>query len=85
MSPSYWRVVPHRRYPINAYPLVGKTILPPLVKGYVRLGAYICGEPGWDEQFNTADLLMLLPLSNMNPRYARHFLGAPCLIHAPTA
>ena len=85
LSPGYWRVVPHRRYPIDACHLAGKPILPPLVKGYVRLGAYICGEPGWDEQFNTADLLMLLPLSNMNPRYARHFLGAPCHIHAPAA
>jgi putative hemolysin len=85
MSPSYWRVVPYRRYPIADCHLVGKPILPPLVKGYVRLGAYICGEPGWDEQFHTADLLMLLPLSRMNPRYARHFLGAPCQVHAPAA
>jgi putative hemolysin len=85
MSPTYWRVVPYRRYPIDACHLVGKPIFPPLVKGYVRLGAYICGEPGWDEQFHTADLLMLLPLSRMNPRYARHFLGAPCQVHAPAA
>ncbi len=85
LSPDYWRVVPHRRYPTDACHLVGRPILPPLVKGYVRLGAYICGEPAWDEQFNTADLLMLLPLSRMNPRYARHFLGAPCHIHAPAA
>jgi putative hemolysin len=85
LSPDYWRVVPHCRYPTDGCHLVGKPILPPLVKGYVRLGAYICGEPAWDEQFNTADLLMLLPLSRMNPRYARHFLGAPCHIHAPAA
>lgn len=85
LSPSYWRVFPHRPYSTDACHLVGKPILPPLVKGYVRLGAYICGEPAWDEQFNTADLLMLLPLSNMNPRYARHFLGAPCQVHTPAA
>ena len=85
LSPDYWRVVPHHRFPMDACHLVGKPILPPLVKGYVRLGAYICGEPGWDEQFNTADLLMLLPLSRMNPRYARHFLGVPCHVHAPAA
>jgi len=85
LSPDYWRVMPHRRYAMDACHLVGKPILPPLVKGYVRLGAYICGEPAWDQQFNTADLLMLLPLSRMNPRYARHFLGAPCHIQAPAA
>lgn len=85
MSPSHWRVVPHRPYPIGTSHLVGKPILPPLVKGYVRLGAYVCGEPGWDEQFNTADLFMLLPLSRMDARYARHFLGTRCQSHAPAA
>lgn len=85
MSPSHWRVVPHRPYPIGTCHLVGKPILPPLVKGYVRLGAYVCGEPGWDEQFNTADLFMLLPLSRMDARYARHFLGTRCQSHAPAA
>ncbi|NWF73575.1 MAG: GNAT family N-acetyltransferase [Nitrospirae bacterium] len=85
LSPDRWRVVPHHRYPVTGGHRVGKPMLPPLVKGYVRLGAYICGEPGWDQQFNTADLFMLLPLSRMNPRYARHFLGAPCHVHAPAA
>jgi putative hemolysin len=85
MSPHHWRVVPHRPFPVGSCRLIGKPALPPLVKGYVRLGAFICGEPGWDERFNTADLLMLLPLSRMDPRYARHFLGAPCRTHAPAA
>lgn len=85
MSPGHWRVVPHRPYPVGARTLARKPTLPPLVKGYVRLGAFICGEPGWDEQFNTADLLMLLPLSRMDARYARHFLGVQCQSHAPAA
>jgi putative hemolysin len=49
---------------------------PALIKGYLRVGAYICGAPAWDPDFNTADLLMLLPLSRMSARYARHFLQA---------
>ena len=49
--------------------------LPPLVKGYFRLGAYVCGDPAWDPDFNTADLLLLLPMSQLNKRYAKHFLG----------
>lgn len=48
---------------------------PPLVKGYIRVGAYVCGAPAWDPDFNTADLLMLLPLARMDARYARHFMG----------
>lgn len=34
---------------------------PPLIKGYLRAGAWICGEPAWDPDFNTADLPVLLP------------------------
>jgi putative hemolysin len=87
LSPGHWRVTPHQRYPVDSSILVSKPILPPLVKGYVRLGAYICGEPGWDRQFNTADLFMLLPLSRMDRRYARHFFGASChaQAYAPAA
>lgn len=81
MSPRYWRVVPHHPYPIGAKTSAGKPTLPPLVKGYVRLGACICGEPAWDRQFNTADLLMLLPLARMNARYARHYFGVRCEAH----
>lgn len=79
LSPDYWRVVPHRPFPILPGIVVGKPILPPLIKGYVRLGAYICGEPAWDQQFNTADLFMLLPMARMEERYARHFMGTTCL------
>ncbi|HEU4621820.1 MAG TPA: GNAT family N-acyltransferase [Burkholderiaceae bacterium] len=48
---------------------------PPLVKGYLRVGAQICGAPAWDPDFNTADLPMLLSLSRMSPRYRKHFFG----------
>jgi putative hemolysin len=49
--------------------------VPPLVKGYLRAGSYICGEPAWDPDFNTADLLIFLPMSRVNERYAKHFMG----------
>jgi putative hemolysin len=47
---------------------------PPLIKGYLKLGAKICSAPAWDPDFNTADLLTMLRLSDMNHRYAKHFL-----------
>ncbi|MCS6896340.1 MAG: GNAT family N-acetyltransferase [Nitrospira sp.] len=83
LSPLHWRVIPHRPYPLAGERPLRKPTLPPLVKGYVRLGAFICGEPAWDQQFNTADLFMLLPLAQMDARYARHFFGAPCGSLAP--
>jgi len=85
LSPAYWRVIPRHPYPVGNGLVIGRPILPPLIKGYVRLGAYICGDPALDEEFNTADLLMLLPISKMNPRYARHFLGDACQVHASAA
>jgi len=49
--------------------------IPPLLKGYIRLGAYICGEPAWDPDFNTADVLVLMPMARMSQRYARRLLS----------
>jgi len=46
-----------------------------LLKGYLRAGAYVCGEPAWDRDFGTADLLVLLPLDRVTDRYASHFLS----------
>ncbi len=51
--------------------------IPPLLKGYLRVGAWVGGEPAWDPDFNTADLFVLLPLSRLGARYARHYCGAP--------
>jgi L-ornithine Nalpha-acyltransferase len=50
--------------------------LPPLVKGYLRLGCYIGEGAVVDAQFNTTDILIILPVSNINPRYFAHF-GQP--------
>lgn len=48
--------------------------MPPLLKAYVRVGAKACGEPCWDPDFDTADVLMLLDVDQLDPAYARHFL-----------
>ena len=72
--------IEYRAFPRLALPIENlnqdMAVEPPaLVKGYLRLGAKICGAPAWDPDFNTADFLTLLRLSDMHPRYARHFLG----------
>ncbi|MFM9913361.1 MAG: GNAT family N-acetyltransferase [Methylophilaceae bacterium] len=74
LAPIEYRVFPHCPLPFAAFEQQSTTNCPPLLKGYLRLGAYICGEPHWDADFNCADLLMLMPLSRMNPRYANHFM-----------
>jgi putative hemolysin len=85
LSPERWRVYPKVPFRLQQVNHSAQLPLPPLIKGYVRLGAYVCGEPAWDREFNSADLFMLLPLSRMNPRYARHFLGQPCLNESSAA
>lgn len=50
--------------------------LPPLIKGYLRLGCYIGEGAVVDRQFNTIDVLIILPVSAINPRYFAHF-GQP--------
>lgn len=74
MSPAEYRVFPHVHLPIESLNTDVKVNCPPLIKGYLRLGAKICGEPAWDSYFNTADMLVMLSLSDMNKRYAAHFL-----------
>lgn len=75
MSPVEWRVFPRYPLPLEALNRQLNPPLPPLIKGYLRLGAYICGDPAWDPDFNTADLLVMLPLAHLKRRHARHFLG----------
>jgi len=48
--------------------------LPALIRTYLSLGARACGAPCWDPDFGVADVFMLLNLSELNPRFARHFL-----------
>ena len=36
----------------------------------------ICGEPCWDEDFQVADVFILLKRDELCPRYARHFKAA---------
>jgi len=39
--------------------------LPSLIKGYLRLGAVVCGPPALDREFGTADFLMLLDMHQL--------------------
>ena len=48
--------------------------VPPLLKGYLRLGAKLVGEPVLDREFGAIDFLVLFDLRKINEKYARHFL-----------
>jgi putative hemolysin len=74
MAPPEYRVFPKVRLPLERLTPHPACVVPPLVKGYLRAGADVCGEPAWDPDFNTADLPLLLTLSRLDARYARHFV-----------
>ncbi|MFD7664620.1 GNAT family N-acetyltransferase [Streptomyces sp. NPDC059788] len=49
--------------------------LPPLLRGYLRIGAWMCGAPAHDPEFGVADFFVLLDMERLNDRYRRFFLG----------
>ncbi len=78
MAPQRHRVTPYQPLPRADHAVADVAIapprVPPLLKAYLSLGAKACGEPFWDRDFQCADIFMLLNVSELNPRYARHFL-----------
>lgn len=75
-SPAEYRVRPHRPWlPIGRVEHPRYTDLPPLLRGYLRLGAWVCGPPAHDPAFDVADFYVLLPLDRVDERYLRYLLG----------
>ncbi|WP_339472001.1 GNAT family N-acetyltransferase [Pseudomonas sp. EL_65y_Pfl1_R83] len=74
LAPASYRVTPYKPFPIDEFEPGHVPRLPPLLKGYLRSGGWVCGAPAWDKEFNAADFFMLLPLSKLDSRYARHYL-----------
>jgi putative hemolysin len=80
-APENWRAyaLPERAVEMNRLskeaidPKAALRILPPLVKGYLRLGAYIGEGAVIDREFGTTDVLIILPVSAIKARYIQHF------------
>ncbi len=84
LAPPEWRVTAHDhlREPMDRLPRemvdarAALKALPPLIKGYLRLGAFVGDGAVVDRQFGTTDVLIILPVEEIDPRYFEHF-GAP--------
>jgi len=68
------RADPKVQMPRTEVDLDGKSLVPPLLKAYLRIGVKVCGEPFLDKDFNVCDALILLGKNDMNQRYLRHFV-----------
>lgn len=47
--------------------------LPPLIRGYLRVGAMFGDGAVVDRQFGTTDVLVIMPVARIEPRYRDHF------------
>ena len=74
LAPPEYRVMPRTPVNLSGRDPTRANALPPLMKGYMRAGAWVCGPPHWDADFNTADFMMMLQMGVLEQRYARHYL-----------
>lgn len=74
-APERMRVRPLRPWDYGTVPRPARAVIPPLLRGYLRLGAKVCGPPAHDLDFGVADFFVLLDLHELDQRYLKYFLG----------
>jgi putative hemolysin len=73
------RALPDRYVPMNTLPAAAfdhkaaLESLPPLIKGYLRLGAFVGDGAVVDEQFHTTDVCVVVKTDWVTGRYYRHY------------
>ncbi|PPE79306.1 ornithine--acyl-ACP N-acyltransferase OlsB [Kaistia algarum] len=80
-APGEWRVaaLPGRHVAMDRLPREAIDMkaalhaLPPLIKGYLRIGAYVGEGAVIDRQFGTTDVMIVLPVSAISERYVNHY------------
>lgn len=75
LAPVELRVTPRLALPLATLDCSLQVKPPALISGYLRMGSRVLGEPAWDPEFNTADLPLLMQLSELPGRYRKHFIG----------
>lgn len=80
-APEDWRLAARkgRRVEMNQMPAeaidpkAALRAMPPLLKGYLRLGAYVGDGAVIDPQFGTTDVAIILPVAAIAHRYVEHY------------
>ncbi|HYZ68157.1 MAG TPA: GNAT family N-acyltransferase [Mycobacterium sp.] len=75
-APAEYTVHPYRPVTVDGKPLddvepPARVAVPPLMRGYLRLGAQVCGEPAHDPDFGVGDFPALLDKRQADTRYLR--------------
>jgi len=78
-APICPKALPERYVDMNRLPtteIVAKEavkFVPPLIKGYLRIGGFVGDGAVVDEQFNTTDVCIVVKTKLITDKYARHF------------
>ena len=80
-APEEWQVraLPERRATYSAMPAEAIALreamrkLPPLIKGYLRVGAFVGEDAVADHEFGTTDVLVVMPVAQISARYIAYF------------
>ncbi|MGV1013563.1 MAG: GNAT family N-acetyltransferase [Methyloceanibacter sp.] len=92
LAPEEWRVRAHEHLHVDMNMMPREAVnvraalkaLPPLIKGYLRVGAYVGDGAVIDRQFGTTDVFVIMPVEAIKTRYFSHF-GAPDELISPMA
>lgn len=84
LAPQEWRCRARQPLYVSMERMVREAIepkaalraMPPLIKAYTRVGAYVGDGAVIDRQFGTTDVLVVMPVANIAQRYFEHY-GAP--------
>ncbi|WP_232017100.1 GNAT family N-acetyltransferase [Gordonia insulae] len=76
-----WQVYPHARAMVDGRVLddiepPDKAPMPGLLRGYLRMGARVCGEPAVDDVFDVGDFVTVLDRERGNRRYLERLQAA---------
>ena len=75
LAPAHLRVVPLLPFDVERPTPPERVAMPPLLRGYLKLGARVCGRPAWDPAFGTADLYLLLAVDDIPVRVLDRLVG----------
>jgi len=75
-APAQYTVYPYRPVTVKGRGLdsidpPSRVVVPPLMRGYLRLGAQVCGEPAHDPDFGVGDFPVLLDKRRADTRYLK--------------
>lgn len=75
-APPEYRVRPYRPVRVDGralddIPAPPRPAVPPLMRGYLRLGAQVCGQPAHDPDFGVGDFCVVLDKRRADTRYLR--------------